>query len=210
MSDDEEEQIELHQPLEILRSTARRLMERQIPASPGKLEEMYSHLKGAIGDSIDQVSSHISRALALTQDNLPEDIPVDSEAGQVVQQAELVLAEVQEELQEALAQIKQSFFAAASFQECEARLPNLALFESRLEKSLLRLEEAVTMVDNPDIFGLSTYEPAPTIPEALEALAEGLDHIHAHLQDGNKEPLRLALEAVQKAQIGLSAALAQE
>ena len=117
---------------------------------------------------------------------------------------------MQEELQEALGEIKQSFFAAASFQECEARLPNLALFESRLEKSLLRLEEAVNMVDNPEVFGLSTYLPAPTIPEALESLAEGLDHIHAHLQDGNKEPLRLALEAVQKAQLGLSAALAQE
>jgi hypothetical protein len=204
------EQLELNQPLEILRSTARRLMERQIPASANKLEEMYAHLKGAVGDSIDQVSTHIARALTLTQENLPQEVAPDSEAGLVVEQAQLLLSEVQDELQLALSEVKESFFAANSFQECEARLPNLALFESRLEKNLLRLEQAVSMVDDPELFGLSTYIPSPTIPEALEALAEGLDLIHAHLQAGHKEPLRLALEAVQKAQRGLSAALVDE
>lgn len=208
--DDEEPKLELQQPLEILRSTVRRLMDRQIPATANKLEEMYAHLKGAIGDSLDRVTSHITRSLELTQDSLSQDLPADAEAAQVVEQARELLGEVQDELKEALGDIKQTFFSANSFQECEARLPNLALFESRLEKSLLRLEEAVAMVDDPELYGGVPFEPAPTITDALEALAQGLEHIQLHLQDGDKAPLRQALESVQRAQQGLVAALAEE
>lgn len=210
MSENDDEKLELHQPLEILRSTVRRLMDRQIPATSNRLDEMYSHLNGAIGDSLDRVSNYISRSLQLTQENLPDDVAADSEAAGVVEQARDLLADVQDELKSALGEIKQSFFAASSFQECEARLPNLALFESRLEKSLLRLEEAVAMVDDPELYGGVVFEPAPTVTDAVEALAQGLEQIHLHLQDGNKEPLRLALESVQRAQQGLVAALAEE
>lgn len=208
--DDEEPQLDLHQPLEILRSTVRRLMDRQIPASASKLEEMFAHLKGAVGDSLDHVSQQIGKALELTRESLGHEQPADGDSTEVLERAQDTLSDVQAELQEALANVKASFFSCNSFQECESRLPNLALFESQLEKNLLRLEEAISMATDPEIFGGAVFEPAPTVTDALEALAEGLDLIHQHLQQGEKEPLRQALASVQKAQAGLVAALSEE
>ena len=210
MDDVEHEPLDLHQPLEILRSTASRLMDRRIPATASRLDEIYAHLKGAVGDSLDRVSEHINHALQFTLENLPDEAPPDSEAAHTVEAAQHMLSAVQEELQQALNDIKESFFSASSFQECEANLPQLALFESRLEGGLLRLQQAVTMVDDPELFGPPTFEPAPSLSEALEAMALALEFVHVHLQDGDKQPLRQALEAVEKARLGLSAALAQE
>lgn len=204
MQETEAEKLEIQQPLEILRSSARRLMDRQMPASANKLEELYAHIKGAIADSLDTVSGYVSRALQLARENFPEDL--DPEALRAAQSA---VEEVQIELQDALQQVKETFFAASNFQECEARLPQLALFESRLEGSLSRLEQAVAMADDPEHFGPPQYVPVPTISDALEALGESLEQIHRHMRDGSKEPLRLALESVRRAQIGLSAALAE-
>lgn len=201
--------LELKQPLEILRSTARRLMERQIPATRGKLDEMYAHLSGAVADILDGVSEQVSRALVLAQESLPAESEVDGEAAQTLEAVEQMLAEVQEEMGEALADIRDTFFAAGSFQECEARLPQLAHFEARLEGSLLRLEQALMMSQDPELFGVVTYEPPVSLSQALEALACGLDELQLHMRDGDREPLRRALEAVQRAQQGLEAALAE-
>ena len=204
MHETEAERLEIQQPLEILRSSARRLMDRQIPASANKLEELYSHIKGAIADSVDTVSAYVSRSLLLARENFPEDLDPETLGA-----AQAAVEEVQSELQDALNQVKETFFSATSFQECEARLPNLALFESRLEGSLLRLEQAVAMADDPEHFGPPRYVPVPTISDALEALGDSLEQIHRHMHDGSKEPLRLALESVRRAHIGLSAALAE-
>ena len=204
MQETEAERLEIQQPLEILRSSARRLMDRQIPASASKLEELYAHIRGAVTDSVDTVSDYVRRALRLTGENLPEGL--DDE---VLRNAQLLVEQVHSELTDALGQVKETFFASATFQECEARLPNLALFESRLEGSLLRLEEAVAMVSDPEHFGPPVFVPVPTISDALEALGDSLDQIHRHMRDGSKEPLRLALESVRRAQLGLSAALVE-
>ncbi len=201
---EETEQLEIQQSLEILRSSARRLMDRQIPASASKLEELYSHIKGAIADSVDSVNSYVARSLELARENFPEGL--DAETLEAVQAA---VEEVQAELQDALNQVRETFFSATSFQECEARLPNLALFESRLEGSLLRLEQAVAMADDPEHAGPPKFVPVPTISDALEALGESLEQIHQHMREGSKEPLRMALESVRRAQVGLSAALAE-
>lgn len=204
MHETDAEKLEIQQPLEILRSSARRLMERQMPASASKLEELYSHIKGAVADSVEMVSGYLTRSLDFARENFSEDID-----GETLAAAQTAVEEVQRELQEALLQVKETFFAATSFQECEARLPNLALFESRLEGSLLRLEQAMAMVEDPAHSGPPGFVPVPTISDALEALGESLEQIHQHIRDGSKEPLRLALEQVRRAQIGLSAALAE-
>lgn len=204
MQETDTEKLEIQQPLEILRSSARRLMDRQMPASTSKLEEIFAHIKGAVADSVDTVSAYVTRSLQLARENFPEDLEPE-----VLHAAESAVAEVQTELQDALSQVKDTFFAATSFQECEARLPNLALFESRLEGGLLRLEQAVDMANDPEFRGTPQFVPVPTISDALEALGESLEQIQLHMKDGSKEPLRLALEQVRRAQIGLSAALAE-
>jgi hypothetical protein len=153
---------------------------------------------------VDTVSGYVGRSLRLAGENLPEGL--DEE---VLRSAQRMIEQVDNELNDALAQVKETFFAAVTFQECEARLPNLALFESRLEGCLLRLEGAVAMVSDPEYFGPPVFVPVPTISDALEALGDSLDQIHRHMRDGSKEPLRLALESVRRAQLGLSAALAE-
>jgi hypothetical protein len=204
MQETEAEKLEIQQPLEILRSSARRLMDRQMPASASKLEEIYAHLKGAVADSVDTVAGYVTRSLQLAKENFPDTLEPEA-----LQAAEAAVEEVKLELQDALLQVKETFFAATSFQECEARLPNLALFESRLEGSLLRLEQAVDLVNDPEFSAPPSFVPVPTISDALEALGVSLEQIHLHMQDGSKEPLRLALEQLRRAQIGLSAALAE-
>lgn len=200
-----EESWELHQPLEILRSTTRRLMDRQIPATSTRLEEMYAHLRGSIGDILDGVARQVSRALQLARENAADE---DAQTAETIEAAQQLIGEAQEEIEDALAQVKESFFSASSFTELQERLPNLGLFENRLEGAMLRVEQALTMTNDPEVFGVGSFVPAPSVPEALEALAEGLDQIQLHLQDGDKEPLRRALEAVNRAQLGLTAALA--
>lgn len=208
--EDQNEPLDLQQPLEILRSTARRLMDRQIPASSNRLEEMYSHLRGAVGDVIDLVSQRVSQSLQLARDNQPE-VPAEGEAAETVALAQEILTEVQEEMQSALDDIKASFFSATNFQECEARLPDLALFEARLEGSLMRLEQAVQMTDDPELFGSPPgFVPAPSLPEALQHIAEALEHVELHLRDGDKSLIEQALTALGRAQNGLQAALVEE
>jgi hypothetical protein len=202
---DTEESWELHQPLEILRSTTRRLMDRQIPATSTRLEEMYAHLRGSIGDILDGVGRQVSQALQLARENATDE---SSQTAETVEAAQQMIGEAQEEIADALAQVKESFFAASTFSELQERMPNLGLFESRLEGAMLRVEEALMMSGDPELFPAGAFVPAPTVPEALEALAEGLDQIQLHLQGGDKEPLRRALEAVNRAQLGLTAALA--
>jgi len=189
MEETEAERLNIQQPLEILRSSVRRLMDRQIPASPAKLEELYAHIKGAVSDSVATISDYVGLSLGLNEE--------------LLRGAQLTVEQVNLELDEALHQVKKTFFAATTFQQCQENLPNLALFESRLEESLLRLKEA----GNPTYWGPSMYVPAPTISNVLEALGESLDQIHRHIRDGSKEPLRLALEAVQRAKLGLTTTL---
>lgn len=200
-----EESWELHQPLEILRSTTRRLMDRQIPATSTRLEEMYAHLRGSIGDILDGVARQVSHALQLARENAADE---DAQTAETIEAAQQLIGEAQEEIEDALTQVKESFFSASSFTELQERLPNLGLFENRLEGAMLRVEQALMMTNDPEVFGAGSFVPAPSVPEALEALAEGLDQIQLHLQDGDKEPLRRALEAVNRAQLGLTAALA--
>lgn len=208
--DVENEPLELRQPLEILRSTARRLMERQIPATKTKLDEMYAHLKGAVSDILEGVSQQVVQAVQLAQDNLPADDEVGGEAAETLAIVDQMLTEVQDEMQAALADVQETFFSATSFQECEARLPNLAHFEARLEGSILRLEQALMMTQDPEIFAPSQYEPPVTLTDAIEALAQGLDEIQLHLKAGDREPLERALEAVNRAHQGLTLALSPE
>jgi len=208
--DVENEPLELRQPLEILRSTARRLMERQIPATKTKLDEMYAHLKGAVGDILEGVSQQVVQAVQLAQDNLPGDDEVGAEAAETLAVVDQMLSEVQEEMQAALADVQETFFSATSFQECEAQLPNLAHFEARLEGSILRLEQALMMTNDPEIFAPPQYEPPVTLTDAIEALAQGLDEIQLHLQAGDREPLERALAAVNRAHQGLTLALSPE
>lgn len=209
MADGQEESWELHQPLEILRSTTRRLMDRQIPATSTRLEEMYAHLSGAIGDVLDGVARQVAHALQLAQENLGDaEAGPDAEATETIEAAQHMVGEVQQEVVSALAEVKQTFFAAGTFTELQERMPNLALFETRLEGAMLRLEQAIMMTNDPELFPANAFVPTPSVPEVLEALAEGLDQIQLHLQGGDKEPLRRALEAVNRAQLGLTAALA--
>jgi hypothetical protein len=196
---DTPEPIAYQQPLEMLRTVSQRLLDRQMPATQSRLDELYTHLKGAIGDICDQVTRQVSEALSLSRDNFPE------EAEQVQQ----VVSEVQAEVEQALAEVKETFFAARSFQELQANLGDLSLFESRLSTSMLRLEEAVNVAEQPEIYGGKAFEPAPSLTEAVEHLSIGLEHVAAHLKSGEKESLERALEAVEQAQKGLQAALAE-
>lgn len=148
--------------LEILRSSARRLTDRQ-PSGASKLEEIYAHLKEAVADSVDTVGGDVPRLLQLAKENFPEDLEPE-----VLRTAEAAVEEVKAELQDAL-------------------LP----------------------VNDPGFSAPPSFVPVLTISDALEALGVSLEQIHLPMQEGSKEPLRLALEQLRRAQIGLSAALAE-
>lgn len=182
-------------------------MDRQIPATSSRLEEMFAHLKGALMDVVLQSLEQVNAAVSLTLDTADIEAEGDDEVRYTIEDAQARVRQVQEDLDVALDEVQASFFGATSFQECQERLPQLALFESRLQGGLLELEQALMTVVNPELYPARYYLPAPTIPEALEALAQGLEEIHQHLKDGDKEPLRRALESIERAQRGLTAAL---
>ena len=52
MAETEFDAERLRQPLTILRDVSQRLLQRQIPSTQGRLDELYSHISGAIADSI--------------------------------------------------------------------------------------------------------------------------------------------------------------
>lgn len=193
------EPIPYQQPLEMLRSLSQRLLDRQTPTTQSRLDDLYGHLKGAIGDICDQVSRQVGEALTLSRENFPDE----------AEHVQTVVAEVQSEVELALNEVKETFFAARSFQELQNSLGDLSLFESRLHTSMLRLEEAVNLAEQPEIYGGKQFSPPPSLPEAVEHLSLGLEHISAHLKSGEKEPLERALEAVEQAKVGLLAALAE-
>lgn len=162
MQETKAEKLEIQRPLEILRSSARRLTDRQ-PSGASKLEEIYAHLKEAVADSVDTVGGDVPRLLQLAKENFPEDLEPE-----VLRTAEAAVEEVKAELQDAL-------------------LP----------------------VNDPGSSAPPSFVPVLTISDALEALGVSLEQIHLPMQEGSKEPLRLALEQLRRAQIGLSAALAE-
>jgi flagellar motor protein MotB len=209
MAEVEDEGLDLHRPLEILRTTTKRLLERQIPATSARLDEIYAHLSGAVGDVLDAARQKVVQAVDLARDNLgAEELEPESEAAETLQSVQHSMTEAGAEIEAALEQVKASFFSAKSFAELQERLPNLTLFEARLEGAMLRLEEALMIAGDPELFPVSSYVPSPTLSDAVEALAQGLDELSLHMREGDKEALQRALEAVRRAEQGLTAALA--
>lgn len=210
MAETEFDAERLRQPLTILRDVSQRLLQRQIPSTQGRLDELYSHISGAIGDAIEYAQSQFDLAKETMlggADELAHSGTLSEEGHEALLDFSDEFEQAQADLREALEMAKETFFSAGSFQELQARQPYLAIVESRLETSLQVLQATLMRLESPAL--LISYVPsAAQVPQAVDEIGLGLDLISHHLEKGERASLEAALERLKSAQSLIEEALA--
>ena len=205
----EDRQERLHQPLHLLKEVCSRLLNREIAFSQGRLESLYQHLAGALAevldyaqDALDTGCGQFQQAAQAAQADAP-----DSDFISSLQRFEADFAWARQEIEAGLTQARETFFAATSFADLEGQLGFVELAESRIQSGLQRLEATLLVAEDPDLWHLSAVPTAPEVPAALDELAQALQAVTTHLDDGNRAPLQEALAHLDKARAILAEAL---
>ncbi len=212
--EDVEESLRLDQrlaaPLDLLRSVSERLRKRDIQVSKSRLDGLFSHIQGAVGEVLEFAQEQFQTSLDQLSDateELAEALDDDPEA--VEQAADLIedFEAGRAHIQEALSNLKQTFFSASSFEELEQRQDDFAIAEAQMEEGFSRLEMAILKTEEPDLFNISEEASSVEVGTALEALAESVEALNQHLEDGSPEAIESALAYIEQAQWVLERAL---
>ena len=199
----------LHQPLHLLKDVCARLLNREIPFSASRLEGLYSHIAAAVGEVLDFAGDELHRGceeLEKAARQADEDVPDSPFADSLAQFLE-EYTQARAEIEAGLEEARASFFAAGSFADLEGQLGFLEHAEGRIEAGLQRLEATLMRSEDPALWSLPGAATAPELPAALEALADALQAVTQHMEDGSRPPLATALASLDKARGILAQAL---
>lgn len=197
-------------PLDLLRSVGERLRKRDIQFSKTRLDGLFSHIQGAVGEVLDFAQEQFQSSLDQLSDATEEMAEALADDPDAVEQAADLVEDFETgrvHIQEALTTLKQSFFSASSFEELEQRQDDFAIAEAQLEEGFARLELAILKTEDPNLFNISEEASSVEVGTALEALAESIDALNQHLEDGSPEAIESALTYIEQAQWVLERAL---
>lgn len=193
METSNEPNLDLFHPLAILRDTTQRIVHQEVPFTAARLQEYYSHFQGAFADTLEAVRKLCREKLEEAREGLDEESAL---AG--IDQAEA-------DLNQALEEVGSTFFAAQSFQECQDLLPHVELFESRVQTSLLELENLLA-----EVAVVTAFVPPPSVPEAMERVSDGMTRLERYLSEGEPKKLAEAIECLEESLTLLRTALPAE
>lgn len=186
----------LNVPLNLLRSVSGRLLRREIPLSKDRLDDLYAHIRSAMGEVLDfaheQVQGSIARLAEATE--VLEEGADDPDLSDAIT---AVLADFEvgrEQIESGLAMIKETFFSASSFTELEAAQDSLVVAEAQIEEGFAQLETALLRTEDPELLEIGQSPVKPEVANALDFLADGLEDLRQHLEDGTAQPIRDALK----------------
>ena len=184
--------IDLFHPLAILHDTTQRIQDQQVPFTSARLQEYFSHFRGAFADTLEAVRQHCQQVLQQARAGLDQESMLAS-----IEQAEA-------DLNAALDQVGATFFSAQTFQECEALMPRVELFESQAQTALLELEQTLSQVAE-----AIPFVPPPAVPEAMQRVSEGMSQVESYLADGDPVKLTEAIRCMEESILMLRSALPQ-
>ena len=197
-------------PLELLRSVSDKLLRRDIEVSQGRLDGLFAHIQSAVGEVIDYAQNQFDASLeemAGATETLAEEFEehpeMMAEANEMMEDFEAT----QEFIQAGLGRLKETFFSASSFQDLEANQVHLADAEAQLEEGFARLESAILKADNPELFQISETASSDEVATALDSLAEAIEALNVHLEQGHPDQIQTALTHIDQARTVLERAL---
>lgn len=193
----EEEDIDsdspdLDSPLQLLSSVSARLLSGDIPTNPNRLQSLFDHIQSVVGDVVDASFEKLTAALDEMQ-------RAGSTLGEMAgpEASKVLMAEFEagrEHIEESLAIMQESFFAAESLDDVQEFEEEFREAEVQLAEGLARIETAIMKVEIPELNELHADAENEAVEDALDALASGLDALNSHLEDGKREHLVFVLE----------------
>ncbi|MEW6282022.1 MAG: hypothetical protein AB1758_25685 [Candidatus Eremiobacterota bacterium] len=195
MEEDDDRQQKLYAPLKMIHDAANSMLDRRTPLSRERVDSLYRHIAGAMGEMLDGTRKQIDDSLASVR-----------EAGAALTEQEPDYAPVfqlfdegREQIQAGLTLMAQTFFSSADVTALERNQGALALAESQIQGGLSRIESALLLADDPNLLASPLVPTAPEIPTALDSLGVCLEVLGRYLEKGERAELEEALTHLDQA-----------
>ncbi len=190
-------------PIRLLRDASAGLLDRRSPISKERVEGLYRHLAGAVGQILESARKQLNEGLDQFREANPEAV------GEEFEQVLEIFREGQERIDDGMRLMAQTFFASTDLASLEANAGALSLAESHIQDGLDRMESALALTEDPTILGQPGPVTAAEVPTALDSLGSCLDQLTVYLEKGQREQLEEAMVHLDQARGLLLRALAQ-
>lgn len=202
---DEQREERIYAPLRMLREATDRLMDRRTPVSQERLDALYRHIAGSIGEvlentrgEMDRCFQQVQEAGAVAQEDVPDFAPVFR-----------MFEEGREQISAGMTLMAQTFFSSGDFKALERNQGALGVAETHIMDGLNRIEAALMLSEDPALLGTPPPPTAPQIPNALDALACCLETLSTYLEKGERAQLEDSLGHIDTARELIMRALEQ-
>lgn len=183
---------ELDAPLELLSSVSARLLSGDIPTNPNRLQSLFEHIQSVVGDVVEASFEKLSVALDEMQSATEQlqEASTEGDRSALLQEFDAGRGHIEE----ALAIMQESFFAAQNFDDVQEFEEEFREAEVQLAEGLGRIETAITKAQIGELSQLHADAESETVEDALDAIASSLEALNAHLEDGETAHLKFVLE----------------
>lgn len=195
LSDDEEAtgESEFDVPVKLLKDISQKLLTGGIPAKPARIESLFSHIQGVVGELVEKSFAKLNSALEAAADANA----ALAEHGDVDEYARAYLDDFQkgrEHVEDGLEIMRDTFFSARNLEDLKDYEEEFKEAEVQLAEGLSRLEQAIAKAEDPELFNLHKAVESEHIEIALTAFEIGLEELTAHMEDGDREHLERVLD----------------
>ena len=209
--DDEEDvddipEIDIEAPLELLNSVSQRLLRGEIPTNKPRLQSLFNHIQSVVNEVVEQSFDQIGEAMEILNEANNE-LEDNTEATDLTENFLEEFESARTFIEEGLESMQSTFFSAKNFEDLQGREEEFREAEQRIEEGIARMESCVTQAENPELFGVDQTVAAPEIETALDALANALNLLSTHLDDGDKSHLEQVLKELDYAKVAVTDAL---
>lgn len=191
-------------PLRMLKDASTGLLDHRAPVSKERVEGLYRHLAGAVGQILDAARKQLSDGMEQFKEANPEVMGEDFE------EVLGIFEQGQAQIDSGMRLLSQTFFAATDLKSLERNAGVLSIAESQIQDGMNRLETALALTDDPTVIGATGPETAPEVGTALDSLSTCLDCLSEYLQSAEREKLEVALVNLDQARQLIVRALAQD
>lgn len=200
------QELDVEAPLELLTSVSQRLLRGEIPTNKQRLQSLFNHIQSVVNEVVERSFDQIGEAMdVLNEAN--EELEEHSESTELTDSFLREFESARHSIEEGLESMQTTFFAAKNFDDLQGCEEQFREAEQRIEEGIARMESCVAQAENPELFGVDETVSTPEIETALDALANALESLSTHLDDGDKSHLESVLKELDYAKTAVASAL---
>ncbi len=189
-------------PLRMLKDASTGLLDRRAAVSKERVEGLYRHLAGAVGQVLEAARKQLSDGMDAFKKANPEAM------GEDFQEVMGIFQEGQQQIDSGMRLLSQTFFSATDLASLEKNAGVLSIAESQITDGMNRLETALALTNDPTVIGPGGPDTAPEVGTALDSLATCLDCLSEYLKTAERKRLEVALANIDQARELIVRALA--